>query len=138
MICVCVLRRRCRALLGAHLGTRRLRASVTLLKTQTQIILYIKNDREEEGLIFLYFEGFLGATKAAKESARSADRDTSLRNIKISDSLPKRLFDVGASFGRVPPLPIPNREVKAPLSHDTHRYGGESRMCRHQSAVLFA
>ena len=31
----------------------------------------------------------------------------------------KRLFDVGAQSGRAPPLPIPNREVKAFRSDDT-------------------
>jgi len=48
----------------------------------------------------------------------------------------KRFFDVGASLEHVPPLPIPNREVKVLQSDDTCRAsGGESRMCRHQSTV---
>ena len=79
-ICVCTLWGRRSALLSGRLGSRRLRASETPLKAQTQISFLIYNQKKSKS---------------------------------------ERLFDVGASFGRVPPLPIPNREVKASLSHDT-------------------
>ena len=44
-----------------------------------------------------------------------------------------RSFCVGVLLERAPPLPIPNREVKAFKPDDTCCFGGwESRVCRHK------
>lgn len=60
----------------------------------------------------------------------------------------KEFLIAGVLFAHVPPLSIPNREVKACATDDTYREsGGESRLCqqlrtfshtiRHQRAVFF-
>ena len=102
------MRGRRSGLLAGRLTLDALRACGMPLKAQTNRTLH----NQKELLLLhslLYFEGRDGGNEGCRvRGARAAARDAVPEKYKSECRSKKRLFDVGASFGRVPPHPIPN------------------------------